>query len=385
MTAKIEIPAPEWNSELARTILDLEKLRQQQLYSEVPPHIFFQLKDIFQILETLGSARIEGNNTTLSEYVEKIIDKNATIDEKRQELENIEESIHFIERHTDSTTRIDRAYLSELHKIVTRKLAPSPKGEGSRHSGILRPHNVEIKQSEHTPPSVETLPEYYENFISFINTELQEQNQLLMVAIAHHRFMYIHPFDNGNGRTGRLLNYALLIKLGFNVNTGRLFNPSSVFYTDRHKYYEMLSQADSLENSDLLAWSEYFLNGLKNQIEKINHLMNREYTRDIILLPALKYALERQHITSQEFDILSLLVKSKEMTVRSMDLGQFGIKTSAQKSYVMKKLRDKRMVESTTKGGRTYTIKFVNNYLLRSVIKTLENNGFVAEFLNHNG
>ena len=37
------------------------------------------MKKIFQIMETLGSARIEGNNTTLSEYVEKIIEKNAKI------------------------------------------------------------------------------------------------------------------------------------------------------------------------------------------------------------------------------------------------------------------------------------------------------------------
>ena len=70
---QITIPDPEWKSNVANVILDLEKLRSKKLHGEIPTHIFFQLKDIFQILETLGSARIEGNNTTLSEYVEKII------------------------------------------------------------------------------------------------------------------------------------------------------------------------------------------------------------------------------------------------------------------------------------------------------------------------
>ena len=51
----------------------------------MPAYIFFQLKNIFQILETLGSARIEGNNTTLSEYVEKLIDSNLA-DESDDEI-----------------------------------------------------------------------------------------------------------------------------------------------------------------------------------------------------------------------------------------------------------------------------------------------------------
>ena len=75
MTSEITLPSPPWNSEIVRIILDLEKLRQRRLYFEVPYHIFSQLKNIFQLLETLGSARIEGNNTTLSEYVEKSSNK----------------------------------------------------------------------------------------------------------------------------------------------------------------------------------------------------------------------------------------------------------------------------------------------------------------------
>jgi hypothetical protein len=53
----ITIPDPLWKSNLANIILDLEKLRIKQLGGDVPHYIFFQLKDIFHILETLGSAR----------------------------------------------------------------------------------------------------------------------------------------------------------------------------------------------------------------------------------------------------------------------------------------------------------------------------------------
>jgi len=381
MGSIIKIPDPKWGSSLANIILDLEKLRVKQLFGEIPPYIFFQLKNIFQILETLGSARIEGNNTTLSEYVEKIIEKNTRQDEKQKEVDNIEEAIKFIEENTDENTRFNRAYISEIHKVITRELTAPPKGEGSKRPGSLRTHNVSIKNSKHNPPDVAVLQEYFDNFIKFINEDYQEQYQLLMVALAHHRFAYIHPFDNGNGRMGRLLNYAFLIKLGFQVKNGRIINPSSVFYADRDQYYDMLSKADSLKSKDLLDWAEYFLLGLKNEIEKIDSLLSREYVKKNILLPAIKFALDRKNITEREFKVLKYLINTDEMAIKAEELSFLGISDSKKKSRIIKGLRDKNIMCAVKKGGRIYTIKFANNYLLRGVVDTLEENGFVAEFL----
>ena len=384
MTITIKIPDPTWGSNLANIILDLEKLRVKQLYGEIPLHIFFQLKGIFQLLETLGSARIEGNNTTLSEYVEKIFEQTARKDEKQKEIENIEKAIKFIEENTDDYTIFTRAYISELHKIVTNDLTPPPKGEGSHHAGELRETNVSIKKSKHIPPDFTVLRDYFEAFIKFINSNHKEQYQLLMVAMAHHNFSYIHPFDNGNGRVGRLLNYALLIKLGFQVKEGRIINPSSVFYTDRNKYYDMLSLADSQKDNDILKWSEYFLLGLKNEIEKIDSLLSKKYVKEKILMPSIKFAFESENITERENSILKYLISQSNMTMKSKELGKIGIKSSVQKSRIMIKLKEKKIIQSIKTGGRIYTINFVNSYLLRGVIKVLRKEGFVSDFLNRN-
>lgn len=380
---KIGIPNPYWGSELANIILDLEKLRTKRLGGDVPAHIFFQLKDIFHILETLGSARIEGNNTTLSEYVEKIIEDGLQ-DESNDEIRNLENAIDFIEENTDENTIFNRAFISEIHKIITHNLTPPPSGEGSKNPGELRRHNVKIKSSGHTPPVHYVLKEQFEQFIDFINLERKEQYQLLMVAIAHHRFEFIHPFDNGNGRMGRLLNYAFLIKLGFQVKNGRIVNPSSVFYTDRDKYYDMLSKADSLEDNDLLIWCEYFLLGLKNEIEKIDSLLNKEYVNKEILLPTLKIAREAKQITEQEFKILDYLINKDDMAMKSEELSFLGVTDSKKKSIIMGKLKDKKIIVPVTEGGRIYTIQFVNNYLLRGIMNVLKEKGFVSDFLNNN-
>ncbi len=377
---KITIPDPAWGSDLANVILDLEKLRTKELGGNVPPYIFFQLKNLFQILETIGSARIEGNNTTLSEYVEKIIEEK-TEDEQSKEIQNLERAIEYIEESIYTNHPINRAFISDIHKIITNKLLPPPNGEGSRYPGELRKHEVSIKNSGHQPPSPILLQEYFDSFVDFINAPHKEQYQLLMVAIAHHRFEYIHPFDNGNGRMGRLLNYALLIKLGFKVKNGRLLNPSSVFYTDRNSYYDMLSKADSLKDEDILAWCEYFLRGLKNEIEKIDSLLNIIYVGDRLLYPMLVLSKEREYITKKEFDILKYLIFKDDMSIKSTELGKFGFDTSKKKSLMISKMRDKKILMPTKENGRIYTISFANNYLLRSAMEILNKEGFISDFL----
>lgn len=380
---KITIPQPSWHSDITAIILELEKLRTKKLHSVLPAHIFFQIKDIFQILETLGSARIEGNRTTLSEYVEKLLEGEAKTDEDQKEVTNLNKGIKFVEENTDENTTINRIYLSELHKIVTHELTPPPKGEGSKRPGYLRNHNVKITQAEHLPPDLSVLQEYFDNFIDFVNFDHPAQDQLLMIAIAHHRFAFMHPFDNGNGRVGRLLNYALLIKHGFKVKTGRIINPSSVFYSDRGKYYEMLSQADSLSQTDTLVWAEYFLLGLKNEIEKIDSLLDPKFIKNKILHPTLKFALEKENISSREQMILKYLVNKSDLSMKTAELSNLNISdSSVQKSRIMAKLREKNIIKPIQPGGRIYTINFVNSYLLRGVMRSLEQEGFISDFLN---
>lgn len=380
-TSKIQIPNIEFSSDLNTIIFELENIKARQLIDAIPKHIFIQLKEIFYILETLGSAKIEGNNTTLSEYIEKIIEKNDIKDEQQIEIKNIEKALEFIENNTNEKTQFNRAYISQLHKIIMQNLTPPPNGEGSNYPGILRKHNVSIKKAKHNPPEFCVLQEYFDEFIRFINSDHKKQYQLLMIAIAHHRFAYIHPFDNGNGRLGRLINYALLIKLGFKLEGDRIINPSSVFYSNRNKYYDKLAQADSLKDKDVLDWCYYFLSGLKNEIRKIDVLLDKKYVKEKILLPSINFALDRENITAKEYKILKYIINKEDMFMKSQELDFLGLYNSKQKARLMAKLKDKKLVFPITKGGRIYSIKFTNNYLLRGVMTILKKEGFIHDFL----
>lgn len=381
------LPEPTWGSGLARVIVELEKLRVKKLGGTVPPYIFFQLKEIFQWMESLGSARIEGNHTTLAEFVEKIIDQvpKNTKEEKLREIFNIDRAIDFIDTNIKNGTKITRAHLSEIHKIIVEGLTPPPEGEGSLRPGDLRKEPVSIAGSSIVILDPIHVPGYLDELLNFVNTPVDLQNDLLVTALAHHRMTWVHPFDNGNGRMVRMFTYAMLIKQDFQVKAGRILNPTAIFCMDREKYYEMLALADTGEKEKVLEWCEYVLSGLKDEIEKIDRLLDSEYVFSTILLPSLARALSQKLITDREYEILKALIQSKDMTMKSADLEKvIGQESPVQRSRIIRKLREKRMLQPLSKNGRIYTIGFNNNYLLRSVILTLEMNGFIPPSLNRN-
>ncbi len=376
---------PKWDSQLANIIIELEKLRVKKLGGPVPPYIFFQIKNIFQILESLGSARIEGNHTTLADLVEKIIDNPSrqTKIERDREIFNIERAIDFIEKNVTSKTIISRAFISEIHKILVDGLTPPPNGEGSKYPGETRSKNVVITRSNHIPPAAIKVSDYFNQLITFINQPFESQYHLLAIAISHHRLAWIHPFDNGNGRLVRMFTYALLIKQGFQVKSGRILNPTAVFCMNRNKYYDKLALADSAEEEKTLKWCLYVLEGLRTEIEKIDKLLNISYITSNILLPMLSFALENQYITKREHEILSALVKSKKMVIKSSDLiKMIGKESPVQRSRILRRLKEKHMLIPLEEKGRVYTLGFANNYLLRGMIHVLEKNDFIPLSLN---
>ncbi|MEJ5305730.1 MAG: Fic family protein [Ignavibacteria bacterium] len=372
---------PPFGSNLNTLILELDYLRKKPLGGTTHPGIFSQLKEIFHTLESIGSARIEGNSTTIAEYVERKIEGRKTKEEKFLEIENNENALDFIEKNIENS-EINRLFLSELHKIITKNLTPPPQGEGSRNPGDYRKNNVTIAHSSHLPPDASTVPAYMDELFDFINRQDPPQYDLLKVALAHHRFAWIHPFDNGNGRVVRLLTYAMLIKYGFKVNIGgRIINPTAVFCSDREKYYQFLSIADQGDDKSLLNWCEYVLSGLKNEINKIDRLLDYNYLNQKILLPALDFALERKYITENEYKVL--LVAAKKQVIQAGDLKSlFPNKLPAEISRIIRRLREKRMLQPENRNTRKYILKFENNFLLRGIIEMLDKENFLPIPIN---
>ncbi|EID71647.1 Fic family protein [Imtechella halotolerans] len=371
----LKLIEPSFDSLLTDLIIELDYLRKKPLGGSTHPRVFFQLKHIFHTLESIGSARIEGNNTTIAEYIETKLDDTQNASSNIREIQNIEKAMEFIEENIIDYP-INKAFLRELHKMIVKDLLPPPNGEGDRTPGEYRKINLKINKSNHLPPDSLLVNDYMDELLDFINKDDSPKYDLLKAAIAHHRFVWVHPFGNGNGRTVRLFTYAMLVKTGFNVNVGRIINPTAVFCSNRNDYYEKLSIADTGTTEGILEWCEYVLKGLKEEIEKIDKLSDYDYLKKEILLPTIAHSLERQYITDVEAKILKRVVEHQ--VIQASDLKDiFQGKASAEVSRQIRRLIDKKMLMPEVEGGRKYVIRFDNNFLLRGIIKTLDVKGFL--------
>lgn len=367
---------PDFDSSLTELIIDLNYLRKLRLGGTTRPFIFFQLKHIFHMLESIGSARIEGNNTTIAEYLDTKIDDENDVSPSIQEIRNIETAMDYIEK-TAKRSKIDRAYISDIHKMIVEGLDPSD--EGDRTPGIYRRIDIKINKSTHIPPNWNKIQDYMDELFLFINKKDPPKYDLLKTAIAHHRFVWVHPFCNGNGRTVRLFTYAMLVKLGFNVDIGRIVNPTAIFCIDRDKYYSKLSIADSGTPEGILDWCEYVLKGLKEEIEKIDNLLNYDYLKKEILLPVIKFSLEKKEIEEIEAQILRRTIEHKDQCIQASDIKDlFSGKDNAIISRQIKKLIDKKMLSPIKDGARRYNVRFDNNYLMRGFVKFLGQKKFLS-------
>lgn len=371
----LKLVEPSFSSSLTDLIIELDYLRKKPLGGSTHPKVFFQLKHIFHTLESIGSARIEGNNTTIAEYIETKLEKSENVPSGIKEIQNIENAMSFIEENVKAYP-INRAFISEMHKMVVDGLSPPPNGEGDNTPGEYRKINLKINKSNHQPPDWLRIEDYMKELFDFIQREDGTKYDLLKAAIAHHRFVWIHPFGNGNGRVVRLFTYAMLVKTGFNISVGRIINPTAVFCSNRNDYYNHLSEADIGSDAGILSWSEYVLKGLKEEIEKIDKLMDYDFLKKEILLPAINYSLDRKYITDIEAKILKRV--SEKQVVQASDIKEFFIgKADAEVSRQIRRLIDKNMMVSEKEGSRKYVIRFDNSYLLRGFIKSLGEKGFL--------
>jgi Fic family protein len=369
---KLRLVSPSFDSELTDCLIELNHLKKLKLQGTIAPWIFFQLKNIFHILESVGSARIEGNRTTISEYIERKIENDERSSERFSEIANVEAAMDFIEESISEGTEFTHHFIKQLHQLVVGELSD----EGDRTPGAYRTWNVEISKSAHTPPDHIQVQSYMDEFLEFINQDGADKYDLLKTAIAHHRFTWIHPFGNGNGRIVRLLTYALMIKYGFNVKDGKIINPTAVFCNDRDKYYEHLSEADLGTDESLLNWCDYVLSGILEEVTKVNKLLDFDFLYKNILVPTIKLGAERGYLNKAEAKVLNIGILKQSFKATELDEAFEGL-TSRQKTHLIAKMKESGFIRPLKENGRTYCVSFMNNFLMRSLIQVLEKENFI--------
>ena len=352
----IRIPHISFTSDLASTIIELERIRttlQGQDQTDLP--LYSDLQKLFQNLSNIMSARIEGNRTTMLDALQGVRD-GQSFDDGVREILNLEKASAYIDDVVTEDFVLTEMFIRELHALAVDGL----EREGDATPGSYRSSGVRIAQSTHQPPGPESVPADMRQLVEFMNKPMSPQYHLLQVAISHHRFVWIHPFGNGNGRVSRLITYAMLVKLGFTATHGyRALNPTVVFGSDRHAYYRHLETADSLRDDDLESSSTGFV---------LNELYG----------PVLEKAYQNAVLTSRD---VAVLLRIAEMgRAHAKDVEDLVPGSAAVRSKYLKKLVDRDLLYRPEE-TRQYSVRVQGNDLTIYVVRQLDELGMLPQIL----
>ncbi len=190
-----------------------------------------RLKENFDIESTYNSNAIEGNTLTKSE-TRLVIEEGITIGGKsvREHFEaiNHKKAIDFVESIVKEKKKITKGIICKINSLVLDNIEEEEKG-------IYRLRKVHIESASFIPPKPNLIPKLMEEFLRWLDENKNKINTVDFVALAHEKFVFIHPFIDGNGRVARLLINLILMQKGF--------PPVVILKSERKKYIRTLEQA----------------------------------------------------------------------------------------------------------------------------------------------
>ncbi len=205
-----------------------------------------------------ASTAIEDNPLTLEQVraLEEGHELSAPGARPRREVLNYFAGLRFVEKHAAKKT-IRHADILELHRILAG--AVMDRDEAGKYRMIA------VRVGNYLPPPPDAVSGLMFKLLEWWNGPAAKLSPALSSAILHYRFAAIHPFADGNDRTGRALALWELYRSGF--DTHHIFAVDEYYWEDRPAYYAAL-QGVREAGDDLSAWLEYCAAGLRQTLER---------------------------------------------------------------------------------------------------------------------
>ncbi len=220
--------------------------------------------------EAKDSSEIENIITTQDELYKALTVVSSKVSSETKEVVNYRKAIL-----TGFDTLKKQQFL-RVNDIVAiqQELVDNNAGIRSTPGTVLK--NEKTGEIVYTPPQDKAeINDLLSNFIQFFNERDEELSPLINLAILHYQFESIHPFYDGNGRTGRILNILYLI-LNELIDVPILYL-SSYIIQNKQEYYRLLSHTN--KTGEFEEWILYMLKAVENTskstIEKISKIKNQ--------------------------------------------------------------------------------------------------------------
>jgi Fic family protein len=283
---------------LNETIRDLPIL--PELASSIEPDIMYS--------SISGTAAIEGNPIPEDDVRRLAAGEdldNYTLKDK-QEIRNLIRAYDLLSnrRPSSNSLSLTEELVQSLHELVTHDIPHEHNKPGKYRDGL-----VHVGDKAHggiyTPPKIiEDVRELMRVFIEWINSsEVMELNPFLRASLAHYYFCIIHPFWDGNGRTARLIEAALLESSGIKYVPREL---SNYYYRNVDEYYIAFSKSIKMKK-DPTPFLVFTLKGVVSSLTGIKDSII-SFIRVFALKDFYNRLKKKKSITSRQHSLLVLLL-----------------------------------------------------------------------------
>jgi Fic family protein len=234
-------------------------LRERILAAAVQVPWIPALQKDTRIRNAHSSTAIEGNPLTLEQVraIEEGREIPATAQRPRREVANYFAGLRFVEKNVQRAA-VTHPEILRLHRIMA--------GEVMDQGTAGRYRTIRVRVGNHVAPPPGEVKLLMSELLDWWNKHSNQLSPVMSAAIVHHRFEIIHPFADGNGRTGRMLALWELYRRGF--DTHHIFSVDEFYWENRPQYYAALEKVRR-EGGDLTSWLEYSAEGLLLTLERV--------------------------------------------------------------------------------------------------------------------
>ena len=271
--------------------------------------------------EAIASSQLEGAATTRPVAKKMLRLKKKPSNYSEQMIVNGYQTLQKI--LTMKEKSITPEIILKLHKSITQNTL-----KDNKYEGMFRDNNevvvgdpLEFDKVYYIPPDYKQIPTLIKEFCTFANDDAHEFiHPIIKGIILHFLIAYIHPFEDGNGRTARTLFYWYVLSRGYwlfeFMTISRILLRSRVKYGLSYLYTET-------DDDDLTYFIEYNLASIEEAVEDMNKYIARKQKEQ---LEALKLIKSLKNINLRQAEILKDFIKDSErMFVVNEIMTKYGV------------------------------------------------------------
>ncbi len=233
----MEIEREKW-------IPELEKIYQnfKNVQKNTPKSIQEKNLESFSVKFTYNTQRIEGSTLTLKDTALLLEYGLSPSNRPNNDIKETELHQKLFLKIIKQKDDLSLVLVKKWHKELFAQTKPDI-------AGLLRDYDVRISQSKFIPPPHISVNLLVIGFFTWYNANKKKLNPVELAALVHLKFVTIHPFGDGNGRTTRLMMNHVLNAYGYPL--------MDIDYADRRSYYTALEKSQRKDN--VLPFLQWFI------------------------------------------------------------------------------------------------------------------------------